>query len=226
MRPEVRAKAAAQVRAEEPPGERRAGLLRALGYRPTPEDCGGHAQLAREIRKLRQPRHAPDSPHGLFLGLVQRWGLVIANDKRETGRLRLVLDGLALESENSALRGKRGTGDTAKANRVQILSRSKSDAMLALCRCDLSGAFAFTGRVGISVVQESPAPRIDSENLFSKPLVDLLLTSSGGLGIILDDSPKHVEWVRRKHVAGDSERVTVTIVGGDELDRINAALGD
>ena len=64
----------------------------------------------------------------------------------------------------------------------------------------------YLGRiVRIEVWQVCDTHRVDPGNLYAKSLVDALLTSSGGLGILQDDSRKFVSFVGTGYRAGDGE---------------------
>ncbi len=122
--------------------------------------------------------------------------------------LTLWLPGLQMYSENAALRGEQ---KREGRNRIKVQGAALQEVQLAII-CANPPLWRIPSRVAIRVYQSGRRRDIDPGNLFHKPVVDCLLERGHGLGIIHDDSAKHVESITIGYDPDGSDLTGVRIV--------------
>lgn len=192
----------ARTRREEPPGERRANHIRALGFVPLPDDCSTIVATAGRVTTARESR-------------FPEWDAFAAETRASLAEsdspLSLWIPGLKLFSENTVQHGQ-SDGRAPAMTFVQVRHAAKVQALQALMNARHSVMLhRFTGIVRIAVFQVCDRSRIDPGNLYAKSLIDALLARGGGLGIIEDDSRRFVSFVGTGYRASTDGEVGVWI---------------
>jgi hypothetical protein len=144
------------------------------------------------------------------------WALFVAEHHATETRhdlLQIHLPGLRLRSENAALSGD-GTN-----HRIKVRAAASAEAKAALM-ANPPAVWRFEAPVAIAIVQHGGG-RIDTGNLYHKPLIDCLTTRGGGLGVLDDDGPRQVRSVTTAYADGPDG---VTVMVALTLAEICAAL--